>query len=417
MGPKNKKAKLVSAEDLADIDASNSAASNGAAGALDAPSSPEVANIPEAGSEAGNEAGKEMGMDETPSEPQTMEEIEETIKIADGSRVVHSAPSPVLEGQADKAGQAGSSSKRAMTAEELRAEAERREEAEQGGALAMRLQEEEEEKARSKTPAKTNELETYKKPGSALKPMPTVLKQLVHQDVEEEEEEEEEEYNPYEKMNEGQLSAERKKLLAKIAKLEDQLKAEKNPLIHVDATRKLAELDDGVVPLANALVDVLAILQQHAEFMDDYSMDTKGLAWFVSILADYYYETPKNIKEMKEKLAQVKELLDAKQEARIKAAAKRYEDRLRKQEEDAEKEGKDRTRKRSSQSSVCNDADFVTVTPEARAFFDENREEFQANGYETLDRVNPQVFKRDKVTKKVLELLLASFQRDDEDDA
>ena len=97
MGPKNKKAKLVSAEDLADIDASNSAASNGAAGALDAPSSPEVANIPEAGSEAGNEAGKEMGMDETPSEPQTMEEIEETIKIADGSRVVHSAPSPVLE--------------------------------------------------------------------------------------------------------------------------------------------------------------------------------------------------------------------------------------------------------------------------------------------------------------------------------
>ena len=111
MAPK-KKVKLVTPEDMADIDASNSAASNGAAGALDAPSSPEVANIPEAGSEAGNEAGKEMGMDETPSEPQTMEEIEEIIKIADGSRVVHSAPSPVLEGQADKAGQAGSNSKR-----------------------------------------------------------------------------------------------------------------------------------------------------------------------------------------------------------------------------------------------------------------------------------------------------------------
>ena len=48
-------------------------------------------------------------------------------------------------------------------------------------------------------------------------------------------------------------------------------------------------MDDGVVPLANALVDVLAILQQHAEFMGDYSTDTKGLAWFVSILADYYF--------------------------------------------------------------------------------------------------------------------------------
>ena len=108
MAPK-KKVRLVEAEDLADIDSSNGTASNGAA-ALDAPSSPEVSNIPEAGSEAGNEAGKEMGMDETPSEPQTMEEIEEIIKIADGSRVVHSAPSPVLEGQADKAGQAGSNS-------------------------------------------------------------------------------------------------------------------------------------------------------------------------------------------------------------------------------------------------------------------------------------------------------------------
>ena len=110
MAPK-KKVRLVEAEDLADIDSSNGAASNGAA-ALDAPPAPQVANNHETGSEAGNEAGKEMGMDETPSEPQTMEEIEETIKIADGSRVVHSAPSPVLEGQADKAGQAGSNSKR-----------------------------------------------------------------------------------------------------------------------------------------------------------------------------------------------------------------------------------------------------------------------------------------------------------------
>ena len=115
MAPK-KKVRLVEAEDLADIDASNGAASNGAASngaaALDAPPAPEVSNIHEAGNETGNETGKETSMDAAPSEPQTEEEIEEFIKIADGSRVVHSAPSPVLEGQADKAGQAGSNSKR-----------------------------------------------------------------------------------------------------------------------------------------------------------------------------------------------------------------------------------------------------------------------------------------------------------------
>ena len=57
MAPK-KKVRLVEAEDLADIDSSNGAASNGAA-ALDAPPAPEVSNIHEAGNETGNETGKE----------------------------------------------------------------------------------------------------------------------------------------------------------------------------------------------------------------------------------------------------------------------------------------------------------------------------------------------------------------------
>ena len=418
MAPK-KKVRLVEAEDLADIDASNGAASNGAA-ALDAPPAPQVANNHETGSEAGNEAGKEMGMDETPSEPQTMEEIEETIKIADGSRVVHSAPSPVLEGQADKAGQAGSSSKRAMTAEELRAEAERREEAEQGGELAMAIHEEEQEKACSKTPAKENEIETYKKkPGSTLKLMPSSLKQLVHHDEEEEEEKKDPDHNPYEKVtNDATLSSTRKKLLDEIEKAKDQLLIEKNPLTRVEETRKLAEVDEDVVPLANAMVDVLAILEQHAEYMEDHSEEIKGLASFLSMLADYYYTTPNDIKENEKKLAQVEERQNARNEARIRATVKKFEDKLRKQEKDAAIAGKERKRQRGSVSgSVSNDTDFVTIMPDAQALFDEHLAEFQVNGYLSIDNINPQHFKRDKITKKVVELLLASFQRDDEDDA
>ena len=418
MAPK-KKVRLVEAEDLADIDSSNGAASNGAA-ALDAPPAPQVANNHETGSEAGNEAGKEMGMDETPSEPQTMEEIEETIKIADGSRVVHSAPSPVLEGQADKAGQAGSSSKRAMTAEELRAEAERREEAEQGGELAMAIHEEEQEKACSKTPVKKDELETYKKPGSVLRALPSSLKKLVHHDEEEEEEEEKDaDFNPYEKVtNDATLSSTRKKLLDEIEKAKDQLLIEKNPLTRVEETRKLAEVDEDVVPLANAMVDVLAILEQHAEYMEDHSEEIKGLASFLSMLADYYYTTPNDIKENEKKLAQVEERQNARNEARIRATVKKFEDKLRKQEKDAAIAGKERKRQRGSVSgSVTNDTDFVTIMPDAQALFDEHLAEFQVNGYLSIDNINPQHFKRDKITKKVVELLLASFQRDDEDDA
>ena len=82
--------------------------------------------------------------------------------------------------------------------------------------------------------------------------------------------------------------------------------------------------------------------------MEDHSEEIKGLASFLSMLTDYYYETPNTIKANEVKLAQVEAVQKARNEARIKASVKRFEDKLRKQEKDAAEAGKERKRKRGS---------------------------------------------------------------------
>ena len=93
MAPKKKGGKQKA--DMEDIDETNKSGSgSGSPGAaIEAPS---VADA--AGSKAGsNEAGSKAGTSGASEEPQTLQEIEESIKAADGSRVVHSTPSAALD--------------------------------------------------------------------------------------------------------------------------------------------------------------------------------------------------------------------------------------------------------------------------------------------------------------------------------
>ena len=96
MAPK-KKVRLVEAEDLADIadiDETINSGSGSSGAAIKAPPDADVV-----GSKAGsNEAGSKAGTSGASGDPQSMEEIEEVIKAADGSRVIRSVSSEVLGG-------------------------------------------------------------------------------------------------------------------------------------------------------------------------------------------------------------------------------------------------------------------------------------------------------------------------------
>ena len=96
MAPK-KKVRLVEAEDLADIADIDETINSGSGSSGAAIEAPPVADV--AGSKAGsNEAGSKAGTSGASGDPQTLEEIEEVIKAADGSRVIHAVSSEVLGG-------------------------------------------------------------------------------------------------------------------------------------------------------------------------------------------------------------------------------------------------------------------------------------------------------------------------------
>ena len=96
MAPK-KKVRLVEAEDLADIADIDETINSGSGSSGAAIEAPPVAGV--VGSKAGsNEAGSKAGTSGASGDPQSMEEIEEVIKAADGSRVIRSVSSEVLGG-------------------------------------------------------------------------------------------------------------------------------------------------------------------------------------------------------------------------------------------------------------------------------------------------------------------------------
>ena len=96
MAPKKKggKDKADMMTDIADIDETINSGSDSSGAAIKAPPDADVV-----GSKAGsNEAGSKAGTSGASGDPQTLEEIEEVIKAADGSRVIHSVSSEVLGG-------------------------------------------------------------------------------------------------------------------------------------------------------------------------------------------------------------------------------------------------------------------------------------------------------------------------------
>ena len=379
-------------------------------------------NAEQAGNmEAGNmEAGSQPDDVGASSAPRSMEEVEEVAKETDGSLVVVATPSAALEGQNTQAGQVGQAGKRCMTSSQILARFDREMEAEKGGALAARLQQEEDEIA-AKTPhEKTVASAKPKQTGSALKSLPAPLKSLIHCDDDDAEEVVEEKkdasYNPFKNKNEGQLSAARKDVLKEIAKYKDQLLVEKNPLAILEQTRKLTQADDELVPLANAMTEVLGAVHPHADFMQDYSKNVKGLGDFLEKLADYYHATPAKIAKKVEELAQIEMVIREKNAARIRRTMLKDEDRLRKQEADAEAEGKQRKRARASVGSQFDDSEWVAVTQGAQDFFDEHEEDFTANGIMKITDINPQHFGINKLTKKVVELKYMALEISGDDE-
>ena len=95
MAPKKKGGKdKADMTDIADIDETINSGSGSSGAVIEAPP---VADV--TGSKAGsNEAGSKAGTSGASGDPQTLEEIEEVIKAADGSRIIHSVSSEVLGG-------------------------------------------------------------------------------------------------------------------------------------------------------------------------------------------------------------------------------------------------------------------------------------------------------------------------------
>ena len=92
MAPKKKGGKQKA--DMEDIDETNKSGSGSPGAAIEAPSVADAAGSKAGSNEAGN---KEVVTGVASEEPQTLQEVEESIKAADGSRVVHSTPSAALD--------------------------------------------------------------------------------------------------------------------------------------------------------------------------------------------------------------------------------------------------------------------------------------------------------------------------------
>ena len=92
MAPKKKGGKQKA--DMEDIDETNKSGSGSPGAAIEAPSVADAAGSKAGSNEAGN---KEVVTGVASEEPQTLQGVEEIIKAADGSRVVHSTPSAALD--------------------------------------------------------------------------------------------------------------------------------------------------------------------------------------------------------------------------------------------------------------------------------------------------------------------------------
>lgn len=100
--------------------------------------------------------------------------------------------------------------------------------------------------------------------------------------------------------------------------------------------------------------------------------------------------------------------MDDLEDKKAENSRRRAADKLRRANEEAEARAKMRKRPRTATSFVSQEDFEVKVTPDAVAFFEENKEEFEEAGFRSLQQINPARFQREKVTKRLLELILES---------